>query len=87
VHRDVKPGNVLLDEAGEPKVTDFGLVKRAGGDLTATQAVMGTPAYMSPEQAGGKTKFVGPQADVWALGVMLYELMCGRRPFEADDVI
>ena len=87
VHRDLKPGNVLLSEAGEPKVTDFGLAKRVAGDseLTRTNAVMGTPAYMAPEQAQGGTKFVGPPADVWALGVMLYERLTGRRPFLGDD--
>ena len=86
VHRDLKPGNVLYDEHGQPKVTDFGLAKRAGGsDLTATQAVMGTPAYMAPEQARGETKFVGPQADVYSLGVILYECLTGTRPFEAPD--
>src|SRR6516165_104982 len=88
VHRDLKPGNVLYDELGQPKVTDFGLAKRAGGsDLTATQAVMGTPAYMAPEQARGETKFVGPQADVYALGVILYECLTGTRPFEHPDPI
>jgi len=67
VHRDLKPGNILL--APQPKVVDFGLAKMASGhDLTRTEAIMGTPAYMSPEQAMGKTKFVGPQADVYALG-------------------
>ena len=87
VHRDIKPGNVLFDAAGEPKVTDFGLAKRlTGGDLTATFAVLGTPHYMSPEQAKGDTKFVGPQADVWALGVILYEALTGVRPFAADDI-
>jgi WD40 repeat protein len=85
VHRDLKPGNVLFDEHGEPKVTDFGLVKRAASDLTATQAVMGTPAYMAPEQAGGKAKYVGPAADVWALGVILYECLTGSPPFRGDD--
>ena len=86
VHRDLKPSNVLFDAAGEPKVVDFGLAKRAGGgDLTATQAVMGTPAYMAPEQAKGDTKFVGPQADVYALGVILYECLTGTRPHSADD--
>jgi serine/threonine protein kinase/WD40 repeat protein len=69
-----------------PVITDFGLAKRAGGvDLTRTQAVMGTPAYMAPEQARGDTKFVGPAADVWALGAILYECLTGKRPFDADD--
>jgi thiol-disulfide isomerase/thioredoxin/tRNA A-37 threonylcarbamoyl transferase component Bud32 len=85
VHRDLKPANVLFDEAGEPRVTDFGLAKRtAGADLTRTQAVMGTPSYMAPEQAGGRAKFVGPPADVWALGVILYECLTGKRPFEGE---
>jgi hypothetical protein len=86
VHRDLKPDNVLYDESGQPKVTDFGLAKRAdGGNLTATQAVMGTPAYMAPEQARGDTKFVGPQADVYSLGVIFYECLTGTQPFQASD--
>jgi serine/threonine protein kinase/WD40 repeat protein len=69
-----------------PKIADFGLAKRTGGvDLTRTQAVMGTPAYMAPEQAKGEAKFVGPAVDVWALGVILYECMTGKRPFDGDD--
>ena len=70
VHRDLKPGNVLFSDAGEPEVTDFGLAKIGSSDLTATQAVMGTPSYMAPEQARGDTKFVGPTADVYSLGVI-----------------
>jgi tetratricopeptide (TPR) repeat protein/tRNA A-37 threonylcarbamoyl transferase component Bud32 len=84
VHRDLKPANVLFDEAGEPKVSDFGLAKRAESELTQTGAVMGTPAYMAPEQAGGLTHDIGPPADVWALGVILYECLTGGRPFVAD---
>jgi serine/threonine protein kinase len=86
VHRDLKPGNVLFDQAGTPKVTDFGLAKKSGGsDLTRTQAWMGTPAYMAPEQARGEARFVGPAADVWALGAILYECLTGKRAFAADE--
>ena len=86
VHRDLKPANILFDDREIPKVSDFGLAKlRAGVDVTATQEVMGTPAYMSPEQARGESKFAGPESDVWALGVMLYEAIAGRRPFESDS--
>jgi tRNA A-37 threonylcarbamoyl transferase component Bud32 len=87
VHRDLKPGNVLLDERGEPLVSDFGLAKLHDGDveLTQTGAVLGTPAYMAPEQAAGRTRDIGPPTDVWALGVMLYEFLAGRRPFLGDS--
>ena len=86
VHRDLKPANILFAADGTPKVADFGLAKRGtGSDLTRTKAIMGTPAYMSPEQAKGDTKFVGPGADVWAVGAMFYECLTGARPFRAAD--
>jgi tetratricopeptide (TPR) repeat protein len=84
VHRDLKPANVLVTSDGVPKVTDFGLAKRLGDEdsgLTQTGAVMGTPAYMAPEQAGGHTREAGPPADVYALGAMLYEFLTGKPPF------
>ena len=87
VHRDLKPANVLLTETGEPKVTDFGLAKRENSDVTATGAIMGTPSYMSPEQAAGKTQAVGTLTDVYALGAILYELLVGQPPFRADSVM
>jgi tRNA A-37 threonylcarbamoyl transferase component Bud32 len=85
VHRDLKPANVLFDGQGEPKVTDFGIAKRAGSNMTRTRESMGTPNYMAPEQADARAKYVGPAADVWALGVVLYECLTGTRPFHADD--
>ncbi len=85
VHRDLKPGNVLFDDRGEPKVADFGLAKRAGSDLTRTGAVLGTPAYVAPEVADGRAKLAGPAADVWALGVILYQCLTGELPFDGPD--
>jgi hypothetical protein len=86
VHRDIKPGNVLLAAGGEPKLADFGLAKLIGADgPTRTGAVLGTPAYMAPEQADGRVKEIGPATDVYALGVLLYELLAGRPPFKAPS--
>jgi len=85
IHRDIKPGNVLFDEKGVPKLTDFGLAKHGSSTLTHTEAMLGTPAYMAPEQAEGRAKFVGPAADIYALGVILYECIAGRRPFVKED--
>jgi serine/threonine-protein kinase len=86
VHRDLKPGNVLLTPDGTPKVTDFGLARRleGGAGLTQTGVPLGTPSYMAPEQARGQTNAVGPEADVYALGAILYECLTGRPPFRAE---
>jgi len=88
VHRDVKPDNILLDRAGGVRVTDFGIAKAAeaasGANLTTEGMVVGTPQYMSPEQATGDK--IGTRSDIYSLGIVLYEMLAGKVPFEGDSV-
>ena len=87
VHRDVKPANILFDSYGEAYLSDFGIVKWSQAAATLTGgAMIGTPAYMSPEQSEGRSD-VGPHADIYALGVVLFQMLTGRLPFEADTPI
>lgn len=87
LHRDLKPSNILLDEYGNAKVTDFGLAKffHANDHLTRTGAILGTPSYMSPEQASGRSNQLGPASDVYSLGTVLYHSLTGRPPLVADS--
>lgn len=89
VHRDLKPANVLITHEDEVVLTDFGLAKRIGVDegLTATGAALGTPSYMSPEQAAGKSQDQGASTDVYAMGAILYALLVGKPPFQAETVL
>jgi WD40 repeat protein/tRNA A-37 threonylcarbamoyl transferase component Bud32 len=88
IHRDLKPANVLLAEDGTPKITDFGLARKLDDHgQTASGAIVGTPSYMAPEQAGGKSKEIGPPVDIYALGAILYELLTGRPPFKAASAL
>lgn len=87
IHRDLKPANIMLNAKGQSVLMDFGLareVEREDNDLTKDGAMLGTPAYMSPEQIRGRTREIGPPTDIYSLGVVMYRLLTGRRPFEGS---
>src|SRR3954469_16878221 len=85
IHRDIKPHNVIVDEEGRVKVTDFGIARAGASDMTETGAIMGTAAYLSPEQAQGHA--VSASSDLYSIGIMLYELLTGRVPFDAESAV
>jgi tRNA A-37 threonylcarbamoyl transferase component Bud32 len=89
IHRDLKPANVLFTTEGTAKISDFGLAKCLDNDAgpTRTGEIMGTPSYLAPEQAEGKSKEVGPAADIYALGAILYECLTGRPPFQGESTL
>jgi serine/threonine protein kinase len=87
IHRDLKPANIMMDKKGEPVVMDFGLARRSRSDdvhVTQSGAILGTPAYMSPEQIAGNQQLIGPQTDIYSLGVIMYELLTGEMPFKGN---
>jgi eukaryotic-like serine/threonine-protein kinase len=85
IHRDLKPHNVIVDEAGNAKVTDFGIARAGASEMTETGSIMGTAQYLSPEQAQGHS--VTATSDIYSVGVMLYEMLAGRLPFEGDSAV
>jgi serine/threonine protein kinase len=92
LHRDLKPSNILIDQKDEPHITDFGLAKRVSGEAaafgrTATGAILGTPAYMAPEQVSNRRGTLSSASDVYSLGVILYEMLTGRPPFQAPTPV
>src|SRR5690349_1961358 len=85
VHRDVKPQNVILDQEGQAKVADFGIARSGGSEMTETGTILGTVQYASPEQAQGQP--VSPRSDLYSAGIVLYELLTGRVPFEGESAV